>query len=150
MCNWFIAACFSAWRSEPDLPSHANISIYVVMLWARAGGQGRSVAARGDKQSIMGRCLALCSALNCLGAAREPWDLQLSGGTETNREEGEVWEETHGNVKMSLLNLSPLSRFLGRSGSNVLSLVLTFKWQRLRGRTVGSISTNLFYLLFQQ
>lgn len=54
------------------------------MLWARAEGQGRSVAARGDKQSKMGRCLALCSALNCLGAAREPWDLRLSGGQKPN------------------------------------------------------------------
>lgn len=57
-----------------------TLSIYVLMLWARAEGQGRSVAARGDKQSKMGRCLALCFALNCLGAAREPWDPQLSGG----------------------------------------------------------------------
>lgn len=52
------------------------------MLRARAEGQGRSVAARDDKQGKMGRCLALCSALNCLEAAREPWDLQMSGGME--------------------------------------------------------------------
>lgn len=62
-----------------------NISIYVMMQRARAEGQGRSVAARDDKQGKMGRCLALCSALNCLGTAREPRDLQLSGETEAGR-----------------------------------------------------------------
>lgn len=52
-------------------PSRGNIRIYVSMSWARAGGQGRGVAARHDKQGKMGRCLALCYALNCLGAAPE-------------------------------------------------------------------------------
>lgn len=61
-------------------PSRGNISIYVLVLLARAEGQGRSVAARGDKQSKIAQCLELCSALNCLPAVREPGDLRLSGG----------------------------------------------------------------------
>lgn len=44
----------------------------VLVLLARAEGQGRSVAARGDKRSKRAQCLALCSALNCVAAAREP------------------------------------------------------------------------------
>lgn len=47
------------------------ISIYVAMSWGASRRSGSySVAARGDKQGKMGRCLALCYALNCLGAAR--------------------------------------------------------------------------------
>lgn len=55
------------------------------MSRARAEGQGRSVAARGDKRGKMGRRLALCSALNSLGAAREPWGLHMSGGPKAAR-----------------------------------------------------------------
>lgn len=56
----------------PACVSRGNTGIYVLVLLARAEGQGRSVAARGDKRSKMAQCLALCSALNCLAAAREP------------------------------------------------------------------------------
>lgn len=41
-----------------------------------------------------GRCLALCSALNCLGAARgEPWDLHMCGGHEGRTQRHHSWTE---------------------------------------------------------
>lgn len=59
------------------------VSLQVLMFGgcgraARAGGQGRGVAARDDKRSKKARCLALCSGLNSVGAEAEPRDPLLS------------------------------------------------------------------------
>lgn len=85
LCNWLF------FLASPLFLYAQNASIYVLLVWARAEGQGRRVAARGDKRSKMGRCLALCYALNCLEAAREPWDLQLSGGRKVKEGREMFW-----------------------------------------------------------